>query len=88
MFDDRLGERITNDIISTCHLCPNKSDTHTNCNNDACHLLFIICNKCDEELLGCCSLECKKIYELPIEEQRKIRKTFSKKFKNNFRPKV
>jgi len=88
VFDDRLGERITNDIISTCHLCSNKSDTHTNCNNDACHLLFIICNKCDEELLGCCSLECKRIYELPIEEQRKIRKTFSKKFKNNFRPKV
>ena len=88
VFDDRLGERVTNDIIANCHLCNSKSDNHTNCKNDACHLLFIICEDCDRQLLGCCSLECKKIYQLPIEEQRKIRKEFSKRFKNNFRPRV
>jgi len=88
VFDDRLGERITNDVISHCHLCDNKTDNHTNCKNDACHLLFIICDECDEKLLGCCSADCKEIYELPIDEQRKIRKRFSKKFKNNFRPRV
>ena len=88
VFDDRLGERITEDVISKCHLCKEKSDTHTNCNNDACHILFIICKNCDKKLSGCCSKECKDIYHLPIEEQRKIRKSFAKKFKNNFRPRV
>ena len=88
VFDDRLGERVTDDIIANCHLCNSKSDNHTNCKNDACHLLFIICEDCDKQLLGCCSQECKKIYQLPIEEQRKIRKEFSKRFKNNFRPRV
>tara|TARA_B100000131_G_scaffold323227_1_gene380662 strand:+ start:3881 stop:4894 length:1014 start_codon:yes stop_codon:yes gene_type:complete len=88
VFDDRLGERITDDIIAKCHLCGNDSDSHTNCKNDACHLLFIICKQCDQKLMGCCSLECKEIYQLPIEEQRKIRKKFAKKFKNKFRPRV
>ena len=88
VFDDRLGERVTEDIIANCHLCNNKSDNHTNCKNDACHLLFIICKDCDKKLLGCCSLECKEIYQLPIEDQRKIRKQFSKRFKNKFRPRV
>src|SRR5689334_2177416 len=33
VFDDRLGERITDDIISHCHRCGKKSDTHRNCGN-------------------------------------------------------
>ncbi len=88
VFDDRLGERITNDIIAKCHLCESIADNHINCNNDACHILFIICKKCDKKLDGCCSIECQNIYHLPIEEQRKIRKKISKKFENNFRPSV
>ena len=88
VFDDRLGERITNDIIAKCHLCESIADNHINCNNDACHILFIICKKCDKKLDGCCSIECQNIYHLPIEKQREVRKKFSKKFKNNFRPSV
>jgi UPF0176 protein len=41
VFDDRLGERVTEDIISKCHQCGKPADTHTNCKNNACHLLFI-----------------------------------------------
>ena len=88
VFDDRLGERVTADIIAKCHLCNAPSDTHTNCNNDACHILFIICDKCNSKLDGCCSIECQDIYYLPLEKQKTIRKQFSKKFKNNFRPSV
>ena len=88
VFDDRLGERVTKDIIAECHLCSSPSDMHINCNNDACHILFIICKQCNTKLDGCCSIECQDIYHLPLEEQRKIRKKFSKKFKNNFRPSV
>ena len=74
VFDARLGERVTEDIISTCHLCGDKSDNHKDCKNDACHILFIQCSKCDEKLNGCCSNKCKKIASLPIDEQIKYRK--------------
>ena len=81
VFDDRLGERVTNDIIAKCHLCNNLSDTHTNCNNDACHILFIICDNCDNKLDGCCSIECQKIHHLPLEEQKKYEKSFQRNLK-------
>lgn len=74
VFDKRLGERITDDIISVCHQCGEPCDTHTNCNNQACHLLFIQCEKCAEKLNGCCCDACKDISLLPLEEQRILRK--------------
>ena len=73
VFDDRLGERITKDIISKCHQCGEPCDTHTNCNNDSCHLLFIQCDKCAAKYDGCCTVECQTIYNLPLEEQKKLR---------------
>ena len=74
VFDQRLEERITDDIISNCHQCGNSSDTHTDCLNQACHILFIQCEKCREKFDGCCSLECQDFAALPIEEQRVLRK--------------
>jgi UPF0176 protein len=73
VFDDRLGERITEDIVSKCHQCSQPSDTHTNCKNDSCHLLFIQCEKCAVKYDGCCTTECQTIYKLPSEEQKKLR---------------
>jgi len=70
VFDERLGERITEDIISECHQCGAACDTHTNCNNDGCHLLFIQCAACKEKYDGCCSEDCTTEYHLPVEEQR------------------
>ena len=78
VFDERLGEKITNDVISECHQCGKPSDSHTNCKNDDCHLLFIQCESCAEKMNGCCTNDCKEIYELPIEEQRKMRKGHAK----------
>ena len=63
-------------------------NNHTNCNNDACHILFIICSKCSEKLDGCCSKECQDIFHLPLDKQKMIRKKFAKKFANKFRPSV
>ncbi len=74
VFDERLWERITTDILSKCHQCNQKSDDHTNCENDACHILFIQCKKCKQKYDGCCSEECMKIKSLPIEKQRILRK--------------
>ena len=73
VFDDRLGERITEDIIATCHQCGKAADTHTNCKNDSCHLLFIQCESCSKIYDGCCTPECQHEYHLPLEEQIKIR---------------
>jgi UPF0176 protein len=74
VFDERRGERITEDVVSNCHQCGEPADVHTNCANEACHLLFIQCDKCKTTFENCCSDECKTIAALPIEEQRLLRK--------------
>ena len=74
VFDQRLGERITEEIIARCHQCGKSADTHVNCVNDACHLLFIQCEECKEKYDGCCSKECRDFIHLPAEEQKKLRK--------------
>lgn len=74
VFDHRLGERITDDIISQCHQCGKPCDNHTNCANDACHLLFIQCDDCKAAMENCCSTECLETIHLPLEEQLKLRK--------------
>ena len=78
VFDERLGERISNDIISVCHQCGNLCDTHTNCKNDGCHLLFIQCEECASKYAGCCSSECAEIIAMPAEKQKEIRKGINK----------
>jgi UPF0176 protein len=78
VFDDRLGERITDDIIAQCHICGKPADTHVNCVNPGCHLLFIQCDECKIRYEGCCSSECLDIIHLPAEEQKKRRKGIDK----------
>ncbi|TBR19753.1 MAG: rhodanese-related sulfurtransferase [Chitinophagaceae bacterium] len=70
VFDQRLGERITDEIISNCHQCGQPADTHTNCVNDACHLLFIQCEDCTKKFENCCSSTCQNFIHLPVEEQK------------------
>ncbi|MFZ6051885.1 oxygen-dependent tRNA uridine(34) hydroxylase TrhO [Halocola ammonii] len=77
VFDDRRGERISDEVIAKCHQCGKPADTHTNCVNDACHLLFIQCDECKEKYEGCCSSDCQDIIHLPEEKQRELRKGLS-----------
>jgi len=94
VFDDRLGESITEVVIAKCHQCGKPADTHTNCKNDACHLLFIQCEDCARTFDGCCTTECKEVYHLPIEEQEALRKGVKKgmqvfnKSKQRLRPRL
>ncbi len=74
VFDERRAERISEDVIAQCHQCGEPFDTHSNCANDACHLLFIQCEKCKEEMNNCCSTNCKDVHALPFEEQKALRK--------------
>ena len=78
VFDDRLGERISDEIIAHCHQCGAPADTHTNCRNQGCHLLFIQCEQCADTYQGCCSAECREVILLPEEEQKEMRKGISK----------
>ncbi|MEP7108307.1 MAG: rhodanese-related sulfurtransferase [Ferruginibacter sp.] len=78
VFDDRLGERITSDIIARCHQCNKPADTHTNCKNDGCHLLFIQCAECAAKYDGCCSKACQTTFNLPLEAQKELRKGIEK----------
>ncbi len=91
VFDERVGERITDDVIAQCHQCGASCDTHVNCANDDCHLLFIQCEKCTEKMKGCCTPECVHIASLPDDEQRKLRKGRKKEdclsvYKSRLRP--
>ena len=94
VFDERLGERITEDIIATCHQCGKPCDTHTNCINNGCHLLFIQCPECAEKYEHCCSIGCKDTMHIPVERQKEIRKGIDKgqnifnKSKARLRPKL
>jgi UPF0176 protein len=78
VFDNRLGERITDEIIAHCHQCGEPADVHVNCANEACHLLFIQCETCRKKFQGCCSQECYDFIQLPIEVQQEKRKGIDK----------
>ncbi len=94
VFDNRLGERITDDVIAHCHQCGRACDVHTNCKNNGCHLLFIQCEDCAAQYDGCCSVECKETIHLPLERQAELRKGIDKgrnvfnKSKVRLRPRI
>ena len=74
VFDERRSETISDEVIAKCHQCGKPADTHTNCANDACHLLFIQCEECKKEMDNCCSTHCQDIIKLSFEEQKALRK--------------
>lgn len=78
VFDNRLGERITDEIIATCHQCGKPADSHVNCANSGCHLLFIQCPECASKYNHTCSTACQDIITLPLEQQKEIRKGIDK----------
>ena len=94
VFDERIGERITDDVISKCHQCNQACDNHANCANNACHLLFIQCQNCAQKFDGCCTEKCQQFIQLPIEEQKIRRHEFTlngdtlKVYKSRLRPKL
>ncbi len=75
VFDERMGEKISEDVISKCHQCGQPSDNHTNCANDACHILFIQCDDCQAKYETCCSTKCMDFNRLPKEEQDALKAT-------------
>jgi UPF0176 protein len=74
VFDDRLGEKITDDVLTVCYQCGSPADRQTNCANLGCHVLFVQCETCRDKMENCCSPRCQSLIQLPVEEQRKLRK--------------
>ncbi|UDG80966.1 hypothetical protein GFV14_00460 [Candidatus Hartigia pinicola] len=74
VFDNRMGERITDDILAQCHQCGEACDAHTNCKNNDCHLLFIQCLSCAKKYKNCCSVTCTKEIQLS-EKEKHIRRS-------------
>ena len=74
VFDERLGERISEEVIAHCHQCGAPCDTHANCRNVTCNLLFIQCEACAATHEGCCSDACREYIHLPETEQLARRK--------------
>ncbi|HSY77295.1 MAG TPA: rhodanese-related sulfurtransferase [Bacteroidia bacterium] len=66
VFDERLSERVTQDVLSKCHCCGVVSERQINCSYEPCHTLHIQCEKCSEERKGCCSDECLDKYDQVI----------------------
>ncbi|QCI19926.1 MAG: rhodanese-related sulfurtransferase [Buchnera aphidicola (Brevicoryne brassicae)] len=60
VFDYRMSEKISNEIISYCNQCQKPSDIYVNCKNNSCHLLFIQCINCSNIFNYCCSFQCMK----------------------------
>ena len=79
VFDERRGERISEHIISNCHQCGAPFDTHVNCANVNCNLLFLQCEECQIKYKNCCSKECIDVLSLPADHQKELRKGSGKK---------
>lgn len=94
VFDNRLGERITDEVLAKCHQCRAPADTHVNCANEACHLLFIQCEACRQKFDACCCVACQDFIHLPEEEQKEKRRGVDKgrnvfnKSKSRVRPRI
>ncbi len=75
VFDERMGERVTPDILGTCHQCSKPSDRHVNCQFEFCHRLFIQCDECAQEWSGCCGTECRDVIPMSTEDRVKVGRT-------------
>lgn len=76
VFDDRLGERISEDVIAKCHSCGEPCDDHLNCFWTGCHILYIQCKSCRAKLENCCSVSCQEKNALPEDEKKLLLKNF------------
>jgi UPF0176 protein len=86
VFDERMGERISDEVISHCHLCSKeKSDTHRHCRNQACHVLFLCCEKCAAKKKGYCSYSCMVFDALPTSVKKRLTKDNHKKKLEQFK---
>jgi UPF0176 protein len=82
VFDERMGETVSDDVISHCHQCGKPCDIHVNCANNLCHILFIQCKECEEKFDNCCSSECCVVKNGNEAEKLEFQQRSNRKFGN------
>jgi len=86
VFDERMGERISDEVIAHCHLCAKeKCDEHIHCKNQACHVLFICCDTCKAKKKGYCSYKCMTFDKLPTSVKKLLTRNNHKKKLEQFK---
>jgi UPF0176 protein len=71
VFDNRMGSRITADVLASCDQCGKPSDNVVNCANDKCHVRFIQCNECRAKYRSCCCAACSAAVSDDVLEQKR-----------------
>lgn len=74
VFDGRMAERISDEVVGTCMQCGDVSDRIANCLEESCNLLLVQCEACAEKYADCCSPSCREVHLLPEDAQREWRK--------------
>ncbi len=90
VFDERMAEKVGEETIAYCQVCEKeKCDDYIHCKNESCHMLFISCKKCEQNLAGYCGRICqicdkfpKKINDMLI---GKSRQKHGNQFKKNYK---
>lgn len=74
VFDERLAERITDEVVGRCMQCGAPSDRIANCMEASCNVMLVQCEACAAKYHDCCSPGCREIHDLPEAVQREWRK--------------
>lgn len=74
VFDERLAERITEEVVGRCMQCGQPSDRIANCMEASCNVMLVQCAACATKYHDCCSPSCREIHDLPQAVQREWRK--------------
>ncbi|MCE9549098.1 rhodanese-related sulfurtransferase [Candidatus Nomurabacteria bacterium] len=86
VFDERLGEKVGDEIISDCQVCEKtKCDDYFHCKNESCHVLFICCVECKEKLKGYCGKICMICDKFPRKLNQFLVGPNKQKHKNQFK---
>jgi len=86
VFDERLGERIGEGVVATCHLCWTSScDTHRHCKFLPCNILFIGCPECVEKKAGYCGHGCRLLDKLPVAFKKRYAHLYTTIVRRQFR---
>lgn len=86
VFDERMGERVGDEIIATCQACEKtKCDDYMHCKNTSCHVLFICCEDCKIKLKGYCGKICNICDKFPKKVNQFFVGQSRQKHENQFR---
>ena len=61
VFDARITQKITDDILGTCDHCKEPNDDYTNCINAQCNKQIIVCPNCIGTYHNTCSKKCAEL---------------------------